>query len=321
MTSRRTLKLAYAAGLLSTESFILLWRRKKDRFKHKYQAKKFSFEKLSGETCKDDFRLEKADIKRLADLLNMPKKFHLASRLIVSSLEVLCIVLRRLSYPGRLRDLQTFFPRHHTTLSRIFNFGLNWIYEKTHHLIDTLQQPFLTRERMDQYAAVIANESGHLSRGMRIFAFIDGTFKQTCRPDKDQRVIYNGKDRHHGLKYQGITAPDGLILHLAGPFEGARHDAYTYLESSIEDALRAKMEDVGRQFRLYGDPAYTLSNFLITPFRKATAQGEIDFNQIMASVRIAVEWSFGKVVQLYAFNDFRKNLKIDLQPVAKMFIV
>ncbi|OWA50092.1 hypothetical protein BV898_14618 [Hypsibius exemplaris] len=214
----------------------------------------------------------------------MPKKFHLASRLIVSSLKVLCIVLRRLSYPGRLRDLQTFFPRHHTTLSRIFNFGLYWISEKTHHLIDTLQQPFLTRERMDQYAAVIANESGHLSRGMRIFAFIDGTFKQTCRPDKDQRVIYNGKDRHHGLKYQGITAPNGLILHLAGPLEGARHDAYTYLESSIEDALRAKNGKHRKAVQVVRRPVlYTLSNFLITPFRKDELhKGEIDFNQIMA---------------------------------------
>ncbi|OWA51278.1 hypothetical protein BV898_15770 [Hypsibius exemplaris] len=122
-------------------------------------------------------------------------------------------------------------------------------------LTDDLQQPFLTRQRMYLYAAAIANETGRLSHGMKIFAFIDGTFKQTCRPKRNQRIVYSGKESCHGLKYQAITAPDGLILHLAGPFEGARHDAFTYLESQAESMLREKMEEVGGQFRLYGDPA------------------------------------------------------------------
>ncbi|OQV22985.1 hypothetical protein BV898_03036 [Hypsibius exemplaris] len=77
---------------------------------------------------------------------------------------------------------------------------------------------------------------------------------------------------------EAITAPDDFILHLAGPFEGARHDAFTYLESQAESMLREKMEEVGGQFRLYGDPAYTLSDYLITPFRKATQRDEIEFN-------------------------------------------
>jgi hypothetical protein len=315
----RTLSLALATKAITEEEFILLTR--SSPIRHKYPARSFSLPKLDGEACKKLFRFEKADILRLIALLEMPDNFKLADRQSVSSVEVFCIVLRRLSYPCRLRDLQAIFPRHETTLSRLFNRGISWLYSKCRKLVQNLDQPFLTRERMDVYAAAIAAETGDVSRNMKIFAFIDGTFKQTCRPHVDQRIIYNGKDRHHGLKYQGITVPDGLILHLAGPFEGARHDAFTFVESQVDDLLRDKMTSVGRNFRLYGDPAYTLSKFLITPYRKATDRDEINFNQTLASVRIAVEWSFGKVVQLFGFNDYRKNLKIDLQPVAKMYIV
>ena len=153
------------------------------------------------------------------------------------------------------------------------------------------------------------------------FACIDGTLKATCRPSNNRRIIYNGKERQHGLKYQRITTPDGLILHLTGPFEGARHDAFTYIESRVEQQLRDKTADIRTIYRIYGDPAYSLSNFLISPFQKSSDREEILFNEIMASVRIAVAWSFGKVVQLHAFNDFQKNLKIELQPVAKYYIV
>lgn len=39
----------------------------------------------------------------------------------------------------------------------------------------------------------------------------------------------------------------------------------------------------------------------------------------MSSVRECVEWGFGKVVSTFAFIDFKKNLRIYLQPVGKMY--
>ena len=39
----------------------------------------------------------------------------------------------------------------------------------------------------------------------------------------------------------------------------------------------------------------------------------------MSSVRECVEWGFGKVVSIFAFMDFKKNLRIYLQPVGKMY--
>ena len=41
----------------------------------------------------------------------------------------------------------------------------------------------------------------------------------------------------------------------------------------------------------------------------------------MSSVRQSVEWQFGKVIQEFAFLDFKFFLKIYLQPVGKMYMV
>ena len=60
---------------------------------------------------------------------------------------------------------------------------------------------------------------------------------------------------------------------------------------------------------------------MLTPYRNAKKRREIRFNEILAQVRVAVEWSFGKVVQEFAFTDYRKHQKLLLQPVAKQYIV
>ena len=41
----------------------------------------------------------------------------------------------------------------------------------------------------------------------------------------------------------------------------------------------------------------------------------------MSSVRQAVEWIIGDIVNFFKFLDFKKNLKIELNPVGKMYIV
>ena len=49
------------------------------------------------------------------------------------------------------------------------------------------------------------------------FGFIDGTVRPICRPDKKQRVMYNGHKRVHTIKFQSLSLPNGLIANLYGP--------------------------------------------------------------------------------------------------------
>ena len=49
------------------------------------------------------------------------------------------------------------------------------------------------------------------------FGFIDGTIRPISRPGEHQRLLYNGYNRDHALKFQNIALPSGLTGNLHGP--------------------------------------------------------------------------------------------------------
>ena len=119
-----------------------------------------------------------------------------------------------------------------------------------------------------------------------------------------------------------MQAPNGLIANLLGPIEGKRHDSFMLSESGLQEQLRNIRKPSGQPYVLYGDPAYGVTNNIIAPFRGADLTApQKHFNKAMSKVRVSVEWGFGKIAQHFAFLDFKKNLKVLLQPVAKYYIV
>lgn len=119
-----------------------------------------------------------------------------------------------------------------------------------------------------------------------------------------------------------MQAPNGLIANLFGPIEGKRHDSFMLGESGLQEQLRNIRKPNGEPYVLYGDPAYGVTNNIIAPFRGADLTApQKQFNKGMSKVRVSVEWGFGKIAQHFAFLDFKKNLKVLLQPVAKYYIV
>ena len=78
----------------------------------------------------------------------------------------------------------------------------------------------------------------------------------------------------------------------------------------------------GREMCLYSDPAYPLRILLQAPFRVGvlTRQMEIS-NEKMSAVRTSVEWLFADIINYFKFLDFKKNLRIGLSQVGKMYIV
>lgn len=78
----------------------------------------------------------------------------------------------------------------------------------------------------------------------------------------------------------------------------------------------------GEPMCLYGDPAYPLRLQLQAPFREVQLTPEmVAYNKSMSSVRVSVEWIFGDIVNYFKFMDFKKNLKIGLSQIGKMYIV
>jgi hypothetical protein len=156
-----------------------------------------------------------------------------------------------------------------------------------------------------------------------IWAFIDGTIRETCRPTYFQERVYSGHKRCHGLKFQSIVIPDGFIALLYGPVAGSRHDGYMLDDSGMEDKLLEMFPpDCPNIYRIYGDPAYKMSRVIFTGFR-TTVEGSIEaqWNSQMSAVRTAVEWMFNEIARQWRYLDFTSDQKIYREPVALYYFI
>ena len=228
------------------------------------------------------------------------------------------IVLRRLSYPNRIGDLLPLFGRSPSEISMIFNRTIDCILQNKGQLLARLDQPWL-RDNLEQFAAAVYTKGAPIKN---CWGFIDGTVRAICRPSQNQDIVFNGHKRVHALKFQVVVSPNGLIAHMYGPIEGRRHDSALLAESGLMNELQGLVQQNGEPYCIYGDLAYPLRETLMTPFKGANLTAEEQqFNRDMSLVRQAVEWAFGEIQQLFAFVDFKKNLKLYLQPVAKYYLL
>ena len=101
------------------------------------------------------------------------------------------------------------------------------------------------------------------------------------------------------------------------------HDARMLDTSGLYvDLAQFAVSPAGQELCIYGDPAYPLRTHLQCPFRNGVLTRQMEeFNASMSSVRTSVEWLFGDLINYFKFLDYKKNLKIGLSHVGKMYIV
>jgi hypothetical protein len=117
--------------------------------------------------------------------------------------------------------------------------------------------------------------------------------------------------------------PNGMIVRLDGPFNGRRHDsAILHLSKLLEECQDCLETNEGSNFAFYGDPGYANQKFIKVGYKnyQKLSSSQKEFNKDMSALRVHVEYGFGKIVQLFAFLDFKKNQKLLLQPVKIQYI-
>ena len=255
-------------------------------------------------------------------VLQLPNELtcFLYNNLKIESTEALCILLKRLAYPCRYVDMIPRFARAVPELCMVFNQVLDYIDSHFGHLLQDLNQNWLAPEHLTVFANTISDKGAALNN---VWGFIDGTVRGISRPTHNQRIVYNGHKRKHGLKYQSISTPNGMIANLFGPVEGTRHDSSMLLLSGFMPVLQNFSFCENReQLCIYGNPAYPLRWYLQCPFRGANITAEQDaFNASMSRVSVSVEWLFGEVIETFKFTDFKKNQKLGLSNLGKMYRV
>eukprot|EP00644_Phytophthora_capsici_P002452 jgi/Phyca11/543127/estExt2_Genewise1Plus.C_PHYCAscaffold_110191 len=298
---------------------------------------RFEFGSYPDANALEDFRFTTAELKRLAETMNIPNVFITGAGDRLLGVEALAMLCYRLSYPGKLSRIRKQFGRSDSACSRIITETYCFLDNEWK---DTLFFPdgmYAERHRL-YVEAVTAKTDGLVDR---ISMFIDGTKGFICRPGKRkrrllalqceldaipvgekenlQKVCFSGHKRRHCLNYQGVSTPDGLCISFYGPIEGRLHDSTMLRESMLLQYIAGSelLKNVG--VMIYGDPAYGISEMLCSPFRSAyVSSAEKRFNVVMSKTRVSIEWLFGIVKTKWAFLDWNKKHKILLTPVARM---
>ena len=199
----------------------------------------FNINALSDSDCLLRFRFKKEDIGKIESLVQWNGQGAAIARTprrryLVDPILALCVMLRRLSTPSRWKDIEIEFGKHTSYLDEMFYFTVQKFYGSFSHLIRNINSS-LWISRAPLYAAAISEKGLSMSH---CIGFIDGTKLQISRPKgRSQRATYSGHKRINCIKFQAISAPDGLILHLFGPVEGGKHDLTMYRESEVDASL------------------------------------------------------------------------------------
>ena len=244
-----------------------------------------------------DFRVRKCDFPRLLAVLQLPGRIGIGNGGQYDREEALLVYLRRMSYAGRLADLKKVFGREETQICRLCNTVTAFIIGHHRHLLrDTLRcwvNDFPNFARAIRAAVAVPDAQEN------VVGFVDGTLRPNCRPgghDDLQRQLYSGHKRTHGLKWQGLMLPNGIIADLYGPYPGRRHDSFLLGDSMLNDRLQLWQQNEPVQYKVYGDSAYPVQSHISRGHKGvALTEAQQRENRDMSAARICVEWGFGKV--------------------------
>ncbi|CAB1112388.1 unnamed protein product [Ectocarpus sp. CCAP 1310/34] len=273
---------------------------------------------FSPQDCINFLRFTQPQIMLMLDLLLIPAFIRTDCGFIVSGREALCVLLYRLAFPCRLKDMRLVFGLSESCICETFNRMLHFLDFKWGWLL-SVDVERLKPRLLVEFAEAIYNAGCPLTH---CWGFIDETIRGIARvrlADTHQLSI-------HAIKFQGVVTPDGLFVDLWGLVLGTRHDSYLLAQSGLMQKLAAHFNSPsGRPYCLYGDPAYGLSDHLVCPF-SAASYGPLtpemaDFNQRMSHCRVTVEWGFKEMTSKWAFVDMKSQQKYLLSPVGKQYRV
>ena len=192
------------------------------------------------------------------------------------------------------------------------------LHQRYHHLLEW--HPYYTGRCLFDLASKL--EAATEGRTRQVWGFIDGTFREICRPSCNQRFYYSGYKKKHGFKYQGIVASDGIICSLIGPFEGKINDANMFHISDTKGRFK-KLYRNNQLLFLYGDIAYESKFTVITPYPKKMGlpSRKRRFNKQLSLAQISVEQIFDLVQGLWTANRLSLQLHSLKQPVASWYTI
>lgn len=276
------------------------------------------------------FQLE--HLPRLVAAINLPDRVVLPRQQgghAFTGEEATLLLLRRFVSKEGAEKLGQETGRSDTAMSEIIEYAREWILSEYPYLVDA--------RSLTDWAQHFPRFAANFSQRIPcedLIGFIDGKLWPTCKPVRNQHEVFNGHKRRHGSKTQGMTLANGIQPYPFVMPEGVRHDAEMLLRSQAIPLMQQVCAALNspplrpppagappyRRFCWYTDTAYPLSPYMLTPYALNGGAGvnyQQLFNSVMSTERIQAEWGFGKIINLFSYLDYSKNLKLLKTSVAQ----
>jgi len=158
---------------------------------------------------------------------------------------------------------------------------------------------------------------------LKVFGFLDGTERQVCKPGGpfiNQEALFDGHHHMEALGYLGNTAPDGIMYQFFGPLAGWYNDRSMVDICQLEEMLEGGLFGDGL---LYGDKGfkYCGPKILTAPTEDDAGDKAQALTSLLNSVRIVVEWGFGKILNNFRTHSFTPVQKPHLSRIAVWYLV
>jgi hypothetical protein len=168
------------------------------------------------------FRFAAADVPRLTQELGLYADedaglcTHLGYKFTAE--QAISVLLYTLAKNASLDDVNEKFGIKRSKASAVLNWTLQTLHARWHLRL------FCTDFRrwaphFPTWAHATYRRQGRAGGYQSIVGFVDGTFNPTCRPGEGmQKPFFSGHKWDHGVHWQGVLAPNGLLIDLCGPF-------------------------------------------------------------------------------------------------------
>lgn len=165
------------------------------------------------------------EINELAILL-LPERITTSAGCVAPRGTALFVLLAKLAAPLRYTDMVGLLQQSPAWICQVYTTTLEFLY----HNWAVYALGMSLHQWEDQFE-VFSDAIGEMGPLKRAVGMLDATLRDIRRPsdteedgDLPQKVCYSGHKRKHGLKYQGIVLPNGIVPHMSGPWAGHRND-------------------------------------------------------------------------------------------------
>src|SRR6266481_8648488 len=132
-----------------------------------------------------------------------------------SALEALALTCAHMRSPEDQWALATKYHRSQVAISQLTHEVVSYINNTWGHLLRFDKDGILSPEALTQYTAALHM---HGAPTRMVVGLLNCTIRKTCRPSFFKTLAYMGYKKFHGMKFQAIAVPNGMITHLDGPY-------------------------------------------------------------------------------------------------------